>query len=332
MNDTIVIIAVSFVGIMTFGVILSLYFSNRDKERQQRMAVITGHASPQGGVGPKDKAKERANRTADIAKKLKEASEDKKRKNKDKDKKSLKDLIRQAGFGFSVLQFWLGSFVFAGLVFMLLSMTSLGGLAKSLMLFIAFFGLPRMFLKFKFNRRQKKFMEDFADGLDAMVRLLQAGMPVSEAVAMIAREYEGPLREEMEMIYEDQKVGISLGEAAHRCSQRLPITEVQMFATALQIQSETGSSLSEVLTNLSAVIRARFRLSRKVKALSSEAKASAGIIGALPILVAGGLYLVNPDYISLLFTVPKGKVMVAGAIIWMSFGVIMMKQMINFKV
>jgi len=115
-------------------------------------------------------------------------------------------------------------------------------------------------------------------------------------------------------------------------AQRIPLTEVQMFAAALQIQSETGSSLSEVLSNLSGVIRSRFRLRRKVRALSSEARSSAAIIAALPVLVALGLYATRPEYIGILFIVPKGKFLIAGAGIWMSFGVLIMRQMINFRI
>jgi tight adherence protein B len=155
---------------------------------------------------------------------------------------------------------------------------------------------------------------------------------MSEAIAMASREFTGPLREEMTRIYENQKIGIPLGEAALQTARRVPLTEVHMFATALQIQSETGSSLSEVLTNLSNVIRARYRLKRKVRALSSEAKSSAASIAALPVLVTLGLYAARPEYISILFVLPKGKVMLAGACVWMSFGVLMMRQMINFRV
>ena len=105
-----------------------------------------------------------------------------------------------------------------------------------------------------------------------------------------------------------------------------------MFATAIAIQTQTGSSLSEVLENLANVIRARFKLKRKVKSLSSEATASAGIIGALPVVVAGGMYFINREYIEVLFTDPTGKMLLTGAIIWMGVGVFVMKQMINFKV
>ncbi len=192
--------------------------------------------------------------------------------------------------------------------------------------------MPKFFLKWKAKRRQKKFLKEFADALDAMARLLQAGMPMSEAIAMTSREFEGPLKEEMLRIYDNQKIGVSIGEAALMMARRVPLPEVHMFATALQIQSETGSSLSEVLYNLSNVIRSRFRLRRKVQALSSEAKSSAAIIGCLPLLVMLALYLARPEYIGLLFTKPTGKIMLWGSSIWMSFGVLMMRQMINFRI
>lgn len=157
-------------------------------------------------------------------------------------------------------------------------------------------------------------------------------MPVSEAVSMISREFEGPVGEEMSRIYDKQKIGVPLHEAALEATKRMPLPEMQMFATGLAIQAQTGSSLSEVLMNLSNVIRARFRLKRKIKALSSEAIASAGIIASLPVLVATGMYFTNYEYISVLFTDSFGKILLTGAIVWMGIGVFMMKAMINFKI
>lgn len=113
---------------------------------------------------------------------------------------------------------------------------------------------------------------------------------------------------------------------------RMPLPEVQMFATAVAIQVQTGSSLSEVLGNLSGVIRGRYSLKRKVQALSAEAKISAAIIGSIPFLLTGILYLVNRDYIMLLFTEKTGQMLLGGAIFWMLIGILMMRQMINFKV
>lgn len=149
---------------------------------------------------------------------------------------------------------------------------------------------------------------------------------------MIAREFEGPVGEEMGRIYDKQKIGVPLHEAALEATRRMPLPEMQMFATGLSIQAQTGSSLSEVLMNLSGVIRARFRLKRKVKALSSEAIASASIIGALPCVVAGGMYFVNYDYLEVLFITPFGNVLLTIAFGMMMVGIFVMKIMINFKI
>jgi tight adherence protein B len=210
--------------------------------------------------------------------------------------------------------------------------TSWPQIAIIFLTFAAFLGGPRFILRNMSARRQKKFLEEMPDALDGCVRLLQAGMPITEAIAMASRDFQGPLREEMLMIYDNQKIGVPLGQAALETAKRVPLTEVHMFATALQIQSETGSSLSEVLANLSSVIRARFRLRRKVQALSSEAKASAAIIGALPPLVATGLYLASPNYMEPLFHTAKGHWYLVFCGMWMSCGILIMKQMINFKI
>ena len=149
---------------------------------------------------------------------------------------------------------------------------------------------------------------------------------------MISKEYDGPVGEEMSRIYDQQKIGVPLHEAAYEATKRIPLAEMQMFATGLSIQAQTGASLSEVLMNLAGVIRARFRLKRKIKALSSEAIASASIIGALPNFVAGSLWFVNREYIRVLFEDSFGQVLLTGAIVWMCIGIIVMKAMINFKV
>lgn len=318
------------VAITTVVLIMGLTFVlGQERKRQKRvMGVIQGGAASQV-KGPKKDQKDK--RRADLAKKLKEAKEDELKKD-GKKKTTISMMIEQAGLEISVTQFW---------IFSVLLMVGLTFLAKVMgqpihvllaVAVIGLLGLPRFVLKKMAARRQKKFLSEFPDALEATVRLLKAGMPVSEAISMIAREFEGPVGEEMERIKDKQKIGVPLHEAALEATRRMPITEMQMFATGLSIQSQTGSSLSEVLTNLSNVIRARFRLKRKVKALSSEAIASASIIAALPPMVATALYFVNYDYISLLFTDSFGNVLLTGAIVWMSLGVFVMKTMINFKI
>ena len=313
---------------LSTAAVISFYVSKRQERRDRYHSVIyrAKNESSQNGDAEKADAKQRA----DIAKKLKGVSDE--NQEKKKDKTSLAQLLQQAGIESPVSKFWIYSALFAAFVGGLLLLTSWTPAAKIFMIFTAFLGLPRLFIKFKIKRRQKKFLKEFPDALDGMARLLQAGMPMSEAIAMTSREYTGSLKDEMIRIYDNQKVGIPLGEAAQMTARRMPLPEVHMFATALQIQSETGSSLSEVLYNLSAVIRARFRLRRKVQALSSEAKSSAAIIGALPVLVTLGLYAARPEYIGVLFIVPKGKVLLSGAVFWMFLGCLMMRQMINFRI
>jgi len=276
---------------------------------------------------PKSKSNLQDQRRSDLARKLKDEKDD-----KDDKKTSLKDMIVQAGMSISVKQFWLFSAVNAVVFFVLASVMGLSPLVKILVAITALLGLPRLFLKQKAKKRQKEFMADFPDALESMMRLLKAGMPVSEAIKMVAREFTGPMGEEMEQIFDQQKIGVPLPEAVLEASKRMPLTEMQMFATAIAIQTQTGSSLSEVLDNLANVIRARFKLRRKVKALSSEAKASAAIIAALPVVVAGGMYFLNREYIEVLFTDPTGKFLLGGSIFWMFVGCLIMRQMINFRI
>ncbi len=311
---------------LIFGIIVSIIILIQQEKKKKRMLrVLHGNSiqeEKKSKVNPQDQ------RRSDLAKKLKD-TEGKEGK---EDKISLSMKLEQAGLSISAKQFWLFS-ALSGVVFMGLAKIFGFSLFVTIMFtIIGLFGFPKFVLNKKIKSRQKKFMNDFADALESMMRLLKAGMPVSEAIKMVAREYTGPMGEEMERVYEQQKIGVPLPEAVLDASKRMPLTEMQMFATAIAIQTQTGSSLSEVLQNLASVIRARFRLKRKVQALSAEAKASAMIIGALPILVATGLYFVNPDYIMLLFTEQTGKFLLGAAVGWMAVGVLVMRQMINFKV
>jgi tight adherence protein B len=290
------------------------------QEHQRKLMRITG------GTGASTDLEKKLHKV-DISKKLKDTGVGQTMK-----KGGLRDLIQQAGFTTSIQKYWIYSVmtgIVTGIVFLIF-----GGSKLAIFLFtlVGLLGLPRFYLKFKAKRRQKQFLTEFPDALDAMVRLLKAGMPVSEAIAMVSREFTGPVATEMAYIYDQQKIGVSLSEASEKSAVHIPITEMQMFATAVGIQSETGASLSEVLTNLSGVIRSRFKLKRKITALSSEARTSAMIIGALPIMVASILKIVNPEYMALLFEDRTGNVLLWGCGIWMGLGILVMRQMINFRV
>ena len=317
----IILVVVSGIGGMAL-----LMRATGDKARQKQMSVITGRGTLRNNVSDNDM---RDKRRAEMARKLKDSASDEEKK---KDKVTIKDRLIYAGLDMPVAHYWIGAAISA-VVFLLLSLAmGLTPIAHFFMLVIGFLGFPRFVLGRMTAKRQKKFLEDFADALESMVRLLKAGMPVGEAIAMVSREFTGPVGEEMSRVYESQRIGVPMGEAVLAAAKRIPLPEMQMFATGIIIQQQTGASLSEVLLNLAALIRARFRLKRKVQALSAEAKASAGIIGALPVFVSAGLYFINPDYIGLLFTTPTGKILISVAVGWMLIGIIVMRQMINFKV
>ena len=307
------------------GLVFFVVKTEKEKKKSRRLAVITG----QKVFGEKQSnANQTDRKRAEIAKKLKDEKELSGQK-----KNVLGERLEFAGFQSTDKgKFWTWSFI-SWLIGTCVSwLLGAGGIVLILLSITFLFGLPRYVLRFLTNRRRKKFLEEFADALESMMRLLKAGMPVGEAIAMVSREFGGPVGEEMSIIYNEQKSGVPMGEAVANAARRMPLPEMQMFATGIIIQQQTGASLSEILQNLATVIRGRFRLKRKVDALSAEAKASAGIIGALPIFVAVGLYFINTDYMILLFTTQTGKMLVAGSIFWMCVGVLIMKQMINFKV
>lgn len=322
----ITLVLIALIALLAVGMAAAIYFNTQSEKKKRLMSVVGVTRADAKGK----KADPAAQRRAEIAKKLKGTGDDEVKKKKGA--VTLKDLIMQAGLEISETRYWVMAAITSVVSMMAAYTFGMSLLVVILVGVIGLLGLPRLVLKMMAGSRQKKFLEDFADSLDAMTRLLRAGMPVTEAIKMVAREYNGPLGEEMGRIFDQQKIGVSLAEAVLSGARRIPIPEMAMFATAVAIQSQTGSSLSDVLENLAAVIRARFRLKRKVQALSSEAKASAMIIGALPNLVATGLYFVNHDYIILLFTTSTGKTLLTGAVLWMCIGILVMRQMINFKV
>ena len=320
------IILIAAIVFIVVGLVIFVVMNSGAKKQKQKIDLIRGGSS-EVRVNEKDVQNKRR---AEIAKKLK-SSRDEEKQN-DPSKVSLSVRMAQAGSAMSVSTFWVFSVVSCLAFIVLAKLMSVTPLVMALLAVTGFLGFPRFVLKQAIKRRQKKFLEEFADALDAVVRLLKAGMPVSEAIKMMSSEFDGPVGEEMSIIYDKQKIGIPLHEAAQEGCRRMPLPEMQMFSAGLAIQAQTGSSLSEVLMNLSAVIRARFRLKRKVMALSSEAIASACIIGSLPPLVAVGLYFSSPGYLDPLFNTGIGHNLLMGAGFWMCCGIIVMKQMINFKI
>jgi len=164
-----------------------------------------------------------------------------------------------------------------------------------------------------------------------VVRGVKSGLPLNECLQVISRESPEPLAGEFREVVEQQRLGVPLGECLDRLCERMPLAEVRFLAIVISIQQQAGGNLSEALGNLSGVLRDRFRLQMKVKALSAEAKASAMVLASLPPGVMSMVYMTSPEYITPLFTTTPGKFMLAVGGGWMLTGVLIMRKMINFK-
>jgi tight adherence protein B len=191
-------------------------------------------------------------------------------------------------------------------------------------------GLPRWFVTFMRARRVKAFLDEFPNALDVIVRAVKSGLPLNDAVRMIASESPEPVRSEFKRVVEHQQLGLSLPEAVLKMPETMPAAEASFFGIVIQIQSQAGGNLSEAIGNLSKVLRDRKKMKAKIQALSMEAKASAWIIGALPFIVALLVYLSSPGYITPLFTTSTGHLILLISGIWMSMGLLMMRKMMNF--
>jgi tight adherence protein B len=253
-------------------------------------------------------------------------------KQKKRSRLSLRARLEGAGLKSTPRAFYIASLVAGVVLGLIVYVMSKNPAVAGLGFFAGALGLPRWFLNFLRTRRQKAFSRDFANGLEVIVRGVKAGLPVSECLKIIATESPPPLGPEFMEVVEGQKMGIPLDQSLQRLYERMPIPEVNFFVIVLAIQQKTGGNLSEALGNLARVLRDRKKLRMKIQAMSSEAKASAMIIGALPVLVMGAMELARPDYISILFRERIGNVLLIGCGLWMLTGVLIMKKMINFKI
>jgi tight adherence protein B len=238
--------------------------------------------------------------------------------------------ITQAGLSWSKRQFLLisaglGVLALAGAFF-----TGTGLLSALGIGFAAGFGLPRWMLSFLKKRRERKFIEAFADAVDVIVRGVKAGLPLGDCLKVIASDAPEPVKSEFRAVVETQTIGMPLGEACTRLYDSMPLAEANFFGIVVSIQQKAGGNLSEALGNLSRVLRDRKKMQAKIRAMSMEAKASATIIGALPIAVMILVYLTSPTYIELLWTTSLGRLMLLSCAVWMTIGVFVMKKMINF--
>ncbi len=321
------VLAPAFLIAVTIGgiawVFLYPLLSGERKAEQRRDAI----AKPEPASARRAERTQRTKREQ-VEQSLKEVES----RNKAAQKLPLQTRIGMAGLKWSARQFMIISVV-TGAIGLIASWILGASLIPAACIgFAAGFGLPRWFIGFLKNRREKKFLAALPDAVDVIVRGIKAGLPLFDSLRVVAQDSPEPLRSEFATIIETQTIGMPLGEACLRLYDRIPLPESNFFGIVVSIQQKAGGNLSEALGNLSKVLRDRKKMKGKIQAMSMEAKASAAIIGSMPPAIMMIVYMMNPGYISLLWTHPTGHLMLAVSVVWMSIGVFVMKKMINFDI
>ena len=302
-----------------------------EKAAVQRRAQYTRGESDRASVKQaRERLNEQTKRRKTIQTSLKDLEVRQKARGKFSSKVPLQKSIEQAGWKMSVRKFYYFSAVLgvvgllAALIFGFSLISSLG------ITIVAGFGLPRFLLSRARKRRLVKFTDEFPNAVDLIVRGIKSGLPLGDTLRMVSTETMEPVRGEFQKIIETQQMGIPISEAVERLYRNVPTPETNFFSIVIGIQAQAGGNLSEALGNLSRVLRDRKKMKAKIQAMSMEAKASGGIIGSLPVIVALLVYLTSPDYISILFITTPGNMILAVAAFWMAMGIFVMKSMINF--
>ncbi len=240
--------------------------------------------------------------------------------------------LDRTGKGWTLSQYAYGS-LGIGVAIALLMFLRSGSLGLSLGVGVLFgAGVPHFIVGRAIKKRTKQFNAKFPDAIELLVRGLRSGLPVSETLAVVAQEVAGPVGVEFKSIVERIKIGRTMEESLQETADRLGISEFNFFCITLAIQRETGGNLAETLSNLADVLRKRAQMKLKIKAMSSESKASAYIVGALPFIVFTLIWWINPTYIGSFFEDDRLIVTGLGGLVWMSIGGFIMAKMVSFEI
>jgi len=222
-----------------------------------------------------------------------------------------------------------------GLIILPAAFLYLKGAPMWLALFLGLFvgvGLPHKVVSFFIKRRIAKFTAKFPDAIELLVRGLRSGLPITETIGVVGAEVDGPVGVEFRSVADKMKIGRTLDAALQDTADRLGTPEFQFFTITIAIQRETGGNLAETLANLAEVLRKRSQMKLKIKAMSSESKASALIVGALPFIVFGLVWFINNNYMMNFFKDERLMVAGGGGLIWMGLGAFIMAKMVNFEI
>lgn len=318
-------------GILGFITIAGLGFAFAGGDSAQAKAAKRAQVIAKGGERQASVRAKAAASTPDARRHaILKALKDQERKQK-KASLSIAARLQAAGLGENVKMFWIVSGVlglFVAMIILLLGQSPLVAIGAG---FAAGAGLPRWVLGFLANGRTQKFTAAFADAVDIIVRGIKSGLPVHDCLKIIGKECPEPLAGEFRILTENVAMGVPMDAALEKMYERMPTNELRFFSIVLAIQQKTGGNLAEALGNLSTVLRARKLMKEKIKALSAEAVASAFIIGCLPPGVVTLISVTSPAYMAPMFTDPRGHLMLLVSAVWMSIGIFVMRNMINFK-
>ncbi|MEM6381514.1 MAG: type II secretion system F family protein [Pseudomonadota bacterium] len=319
--------ALSIAGIV-YVVLAPLMDREEKKDRINKVAVLDRRALQAQKLAKEDAETRRKS----IATKVKQQQDniEERTKGANTSKAPLNVRLERAGLNWNVRQFWIFS-AFSGLMFTLVVLMAGAPLFASFAAgVVGFLGFPQWYVAFKTKSRLKKFLLEYPNALDVVVRGMKAGLPLNDCMMIISREASYPVKDEFKKVVEHQQLGMQIHEAVGKMYERVPLPEVNFLAIMLTIQGQSGGNLSEPLANLSKVVRDRKKMKAKIDAMSMEAKSSAAIIACLPLAVIILVYLSTPDYIALLFTEQLGNVLLGACAILMLTGVMVMRKMINF--
>jgi len=322
---------IALIGLVMFsagGLAYALLYTrvSGDTERDKRIEQIRERS---GRAAVVESRLDGARRRKSIQEGLDELDAKQKAKSKSA-RPPLKTRMEQAGLSWSRRTFFIISACIGLVIFVTTWIFGLPLWADAIFAAFGFLAAPRWLVNFLRKRRLRKFVSEFPNGVDVVVRGIKAGLPLNDCMRIIASEAGEPVRGEFKIVNEEQALGLSLPDAIGRLPDRIPVPEISFFAIVISIQAKAGGNLSEALGNLSRVLRERKKMKDKIFAMSAEARASALIIGLLPLVVVVLLYLSSPGYIGLLFRDPIGNVILAFSTIWAGLGVMVMRKMINF--
>ncbi|CAN7208181.1 type II secretion system F family protein [Ensifer sp. ENS07] len=332
--DITVLALAALVAISAAALAYGLLFSRIESEKKAegRVRKISVAETDRAKMkAARDRVSELSKRRKSVQDSLKEL-EKKQQERSAKATPSMKVRLTQADLSISIGRFYLFSALFGFFAFLVVLILGAGLPIAVGFGMIAGLGLPRWFIGYLVKRRCKKFLEEFPNALEVMVRSIKSGLPLNDALRLIAADGQEPVKTEFRRVVESQQVGLSVTEACARMVNSIPLPEVNFFAIVIAIQAQAGGNLSEALGNLSRVLRERRKMRAKVSAMSMEAKASACIIGALPFIVTLLVYLTSPAYMMVLFTDPRGHLIIGAGLFWMSIGIWVMRNMINFDI